>query len=156
MIVLVCAGFISWKKNQQCLMFLLNFIIWFSPNSMLNLKFFDLIMVVNMFPLLWNNFFLNMSPKILSWYSPTNGVAKRKNYTLLEISRALIFEARMSARFWPEVIATATYLTKRFPTKSLHFQTPLATLNTFTAIPSSHSYLLAYLGVSCMFTFYPG
>ena len=54
-----------------------------------------------------------------------NGVAKRKNHTLLEISRALMFEARMLARFWPEAIAIATYLTNRLPTKSLQFQTLL-------------------------------
>ena len=68
-----------------------------------------------------------------------NEVAKRKNRTLLEPSRALMFEARMPVRFWLEAITTATYLTNHLPTKSLHFQTPLATLNTFTTIPSSHS-----------------
>ena len=45
----------------------------------------------------------------------------------------------MPAHFWPKAIATATYLTNRLPTKSLHFQTPLTTFNTFTTIPPSHS-----------------
>ena len=71
--------------------------------------------------------------------SQQNGVAERKNRTLLEISRALMFEARMPVRFQPLAIATATYLTNRLPTKSLHFQTPRATVNTFTTISSSHS-----------------
>lgn len=68
-----------------------------------------------------------------------NGVAGRKNRTLLEITRALMFEAHMPARFWPEAIAIATYLTNRLPTKSLDFKTPLATLRSFYPIPSSHS-----------------
>ena len=50
-----------------------------------------------------------------------------------------MFKARMPVCFWPKAIATPTYLINRLPTKSLHFQTPLATLNTFTTIPSSHS-----------------
>ena len=68
-----------------------------------------------------------------------NGVAERKNRTLLEIARALMFETHIPICFWPEAFATATYLTNRLPTKILNFQTPLATLNTFTPIPSSHS-----------------
>ena len=50
-----------------------------------------------------------------------------------------MFEAHMPVRFWPEAIATATYLTNRLPTKTLYFQTPLTTLNTFTTIPFFHS-----------------
>ena len=68
-----------------------------------------------------------------------NGVAERKNLTLLEIARALMFETHIPICFWPETIATATYLTNRLPTKILNFQTPFPTLNTFTPVPSFHS-----------------
>ena len=68
-----------------------------------------------------------------------NGVAERKNRTLLEMARALIFDTHVPVHFWPEAIATVTYLTNRLPTKILQFQTPLSTLNTFTPVPSSHS-----------------
>ena len=68
-----------------------------------------------------------------------NGVVERKNRTLLEISRALMFETRMPVRFWTEAIAIATYLINRLPTKTLYFKTSLATLHTFTPVPSSHS-----------------
>ena len=50
-----------------------------------------------------------------------------------------MFEAYVPTQFWPEAIVTATYLTNRLPTKSLHFKTPLETLQTHTTIPSSHS-----------------
>ena len=68
-----------------------------------------------------------------------NGVAERKNHILLDITRALMFEAYVLTHFWPEAVATATYLTNRLPTKALHFKTPLETLHTHTTIPSSHS-----------------
>ena len=68
-----------------------------------------------------------------------NGVAERKNRTLLEITRPLMFESRVPASYWPEAHATATYLTNRLPTKALHFQTPLDTLKTHHEVSSLHS-----------------
>ena len=68
-----------------------------------------------------------------------NGVAERKNRSLLNISRALMFESHVPASYWPEAISTANYLSNRLPTKSLEFRTPLATLESFHPIPSSHS-----------------
>ena len=50
-----------------------------------------------------------------------------------------MFEAHVLAHFWPEEVATATYLTNRLPTKALHFKTPLETLQTHTTFPSSYS-----------------
>ena len=50
-----------------------------------------------------------------------------------------MFDTYFPVHFWPEAIATATYLTNRLPTKILNLQTPLATLNTFTLVSSSHS-----------------
>ena len=40
-----------------------------------------------------------------------NGVAERKNRTLLDMARALMFDTHVPVHFWPEAIATATYLT---------------------------------------------
>ena len=68
-----------------------------------------------------------------------NGVAERKNRTLLEIARALMFEAHVPSHFWPEAIASATYLTNRLPSKSLRFKTPLDILQNHFNIPSTHS-----------------
>ena len=59
-----------------------------------------------------------------------NGIAERKNHTLLEMARSLMFESHVPAYFWPEVVATSNYLTNHtLPTKWLHFKTPLEALN---------------------------
>ena len=68
-----------------------------------------------------------------------NGIAERKNRTLLEISRALLIDSHSLAYFWPEAIATTTYLINRLPSKTLELSTPLATFGTFVSFPSSHS-----------------
>uniref|UniRef100_A0A803LV14 Integrase catalytic domain-containing protein n=1 Tax=Chenopodium quinoa TaxID=63459 RepID=A0A803LV14_CHEQI len=68
-----------------------------------------------------------------------NGVAERKNRTLLEITRAIMIESGVPVFLWPEAIATSTYLTNRLPTKTLDYETPLDTLSSHTTIPSSHS-----------------
>ena len=39
-----------------------------------------------------------------------NGIAERKNRTLLEITQALLIESNAPASFWPEAIATTIYL----------------------------------------------
>ncbi|KAJ0598803.1 putative RNA-directed DNA polymerase [Helianthus annuus] len=64
-----------------------------------------------------------------------NGTAERKNRILLEITRALLIESRVPKSFWPEAIATATYLINRLPTKALDLKTPLKTLSDFTKPP---------------------
>ena len=68
-----------------------------------------------------------------------NGIAERKNRTLLEITRAIMLESYVPVHFWPVAIATATYLTNRLPTKPLAYQTPLDTLSSHVSIPSYHS-----------------
>nr|GFB24555.1 putative ribonuclease H-like domain-containing protein [Tanacetum cinerariifolium] len=64
-----------------------------------------------------------------------NGVAERKNRLLLEMTRALIIESHVPKSFWPEALATATYLINRLPTKILKMKTPLETLSEYTTIP---------------------
>ena len=56
------------------------------------------------------------------------GAAEMKNCILLKITLALLFESHVPTNFWPELIATASYLTNCLPTKSINFQTPLHTL----------------------------
>ena len=68
-----------------------------------------------------------------------NGVAKLKNRTLLEITRAFLLESNTHASYWPEAIAMATYLTNRLPPKPLHYKTPFHTLGTFITLHSYHS-----------------
>jgi len=44
-----------------------------------------------------------------------NGVAKRKNRKLLEMTRAMICDAQVPTRFCPKAISTSTYLLIRLP-----------------------------------------
>ncbi|GJT04421.1 putative RNA-directed DNA polymerase [Tanacetum coccineum] len=64
-----------------------------------------------------------------------NGVAERKNRLLLEMTRALIIESNAPNFFWPEALATATYLINRLPTKILKMKTPLETLSEYHTLP---------------------
>jgi hypothetical protein len=48
----------------------------------------------------------------LAPYTPQqNGVAKRKNYTLIEMARTMLDEYKTSDQFWAEVINTACHAT---------------------------------------------
>ena len=58
-------------------------------------------------------------------YTPQqNGVAERKNRTLLDASRSMLQVARLHNQFWQEAIATACYLQNRSPHKALGLNTP--------------------------------
>ncbi|KAJ0476142.1 putative RNA-directed DNA polymerase [Helianthus annuus] len=64
-----------------------------------------------------------------------NGTVERKNRILLEITRAFLIESRVPKFFWPEAVATATYLINRLPTKALNLKTPIQALSAFTKLP---------------------
>ncbi|XP_071715107.1 uncharacterized protein [Rutidosis leptorrhynchoides] len=66
-----------------------------------------------------------------------NGVAERKNRILLEITRALMIESNVPRSFWPEALATATYLVNRLPTRALELKNPLEALTKFYKPPSN-------------------
>ncbi|XP_071726865.1 uncharacterized protein [Rutidosis leptorrhynchoides] len=68
-----------------------------------------------------------------------NGVAERKNQLLLEMTRALLIESKVPKSFWPEALASATYLINRLPTKVLGTKTPRDTLSQFHTLPTSLS-----------------
>jgi len=62
-----------------------------------------------------------------------NGVVERKHRHLLEIARALRFEAGLPIRFWGECIMTATYIINRLPSRALDNKTPFEVL--FKRVP---------------------
>ncbi|XP_077277091.1 uncharacterized protein LOC143905509 isoform X1 [Temnothorax americanus] len=53
-----------------------------------------------------------------------NGVAERRNRTLVEAARCMMIQSGLSPSFWAEAIATANYIRNRCITKSLHSGTP--------------------------------
>jgi hypothetical protein len=58
-------------------------------------------------------------------YTPQqNGVAKRKNQTIMNMARSLLKEKCMSNTFWAEAVACSSYLLNRSPTMSLKMKVP--------------------------------
>ena len=53
-----------------------------------------------------------------------NGIAERKNRTLVEMARCLLIQSNLSPSFWGEAINTANYIRNRCPTNSLNGKTP--------------------------------
>ena len=52
-----------------------------------------------------------------------NGVAERKNRTLVESVRSMLADAKLPRKFWAEALSTAVYLQNRSPTKALNKMT---------------------------------
>ncbi|CAL9010602.1 unnamed protein product, partial [Prunus brigantina] len=58
-------------------------------------------------------------------YSPQqNGVAERKNRTVVEMAKSMLHEKGVPYEFWAEAINTTVYLLNRCPTKALNKVTP--------------------------------
>lgn len=57
-----------------------------------------------------------------------NGVVEQKHRHLLEVARALRFEASLLIKFWGECILTATYIINKLPSKVLNSKTPYEVL----------------------------
>lgn len=58
-------------------------------------------------------------------YTPEqNGVAERKNRTVVEMARSMIQAKGLPIYFWAEAVATAVYLLNLSPTKAVRNQTP--------------------------------
>jgi transposase InsO family protein len=58
-----------------------------------------------------------------------NGIAERKNRTLVECARSMLQGKHISNGFWAEAVNTAVYLKNISPTKKLEFQTPFEVFN---------------------------
>lgn len=62
---------------------------------------------------------------LIAPYSPQqNGVAERKNLTILNMVRSMLKSKNMSKEFWAEVVQCAIYVQNRCPHAKLDDQTP--------------------------------
>ena len=58
-------------------------------------------------------------------YNPQqNGVAERKNITIYEATRAMIYDLNLSLSLWAEGASTAVYIQNRCTHKALEEKTP--------------------------------
>ncbi|OMO69325.1 Integrase, catalytic core [Corchorus capsularis] len=58
-------------------------------------------------------------------YTPQqNGVSERKNRTVMEMSRCLLFEKKLPKKFWAEAVSTSVYLLNRLSTRAINGKTP--------------------------------
>ncbi|CAL2266202.1 unnamed protein product [Prunus armeniaca] len=68
---------------------------------------------------------LGLERQLTVAYSPQqNGVAERKNRTVVEMARAMMHEKQIPLKFWAEAVSTAIYLQNRSPTSALDNTTP--------------------------------
>jgi len=58
-------------------------------------------------------------------YTPqSNGIAERKNRTLMEMARCMMMQSKLPISFWAEAVATANYIRNRCITNVLKGKTP--------------------------------
>lgn len=59
-------------------------------------------------------------PQYTASYTPQqNGVAERKNRTIVEMARCMLIDAKMDHRFWAEAVNTAVHLQNMLPSRSI-------------------------------------
>ncbi|CAL8115927.1 unnamed protein product [Prunus armeniaca] len=68
---------------------------------------------------------LGLERQLTVAYSPQqNGVAERKNRTIVEMARTMLYEKRMPIKFWGAAVNVAVYILNRYPTSALTNKTP--------------------------------
>ncbi|KAI5342698.1 hypothetical protein L3X38_010574 [Prunus dulcis] len=68
---------------------------------------------------------MGMERQLTVAYSPQqNGVAERKNRTIVEMAKCMMIEKGMPLEFWAKTVNTTVYVLNRSPTKALDKKTP--------------------------------
>ncbi|KAG8491616.1 hypothetical protein CXB51_014995 [Gossypium anomalum] len=58
-------------------------------------------------------------------YTPQqSGVCERKNRTVMNMARCLLFQSKLPSRFWVEAVNTSVYLLNKLPTRAVKDKTP--------------------------------
>ena len=55
----------------------------------------------------------------ISYTPQQNGVAERRNRTMLDMVRSMMAQANLPISFWGDVVLTAAYILNRMPSKSI-------------------------------------
>ncbi|RVW53763.1 Retrovirus-related Pol polyprotein from transposon TNT 1-94 [Vitis vinifera] len=64
--------------------------------------------------------------QLIAPYSPQqNGVSERKNRTVMEMARCMLFEKKLPKLLWAETVSTSVYLLNKLPTKSVQSKIPI-------------------------------
>lgn len=78
---------------------------------------------------------LGVIPESSCPYTPQqNGVVKRKHRHILEVARAVRFQANLPIRFWGECVLSAAYLINRLPTPVLKGKSPYEHVMTLSSV----------------------
>ena len=78
--------------------------------------------------------YLGMSLQTSTPYSPPqNGIAERKNRSIVEMAKVMLINSKLPKSFWVEAITTAAYLQNHLPTKSAK-KTPYELCNVINQI----------------------
>ncbi|KAK8331416.1 hypothetical protein V6Z11_A10G073500 [Gossypium hirsutum] len=63
-------------------------------------------------------------------YTPQQSrVCERKNQTVLDIARCLLFQSKLPSKFWAEAVNTLVYLLNKLPTNAVKEKTPFEAWN---------------------------
>ncbi|GJU89115.1 hypothetical protein Tco_1301538 [Tanacetum coccineum] len=78
-----------------------------------------------------------------------NGVAERKNRTLIEAARTMLADSKLPTTFWAEAVSTACYVQNRVLIVKPHNKTPYESLE---VLKTSYSFMKPLLGMSCYYS----
>ena len=56
--------------------------------------------------------------------SQQNGVSERKNRSIMEMARCMLYEKELPKKFWAEAASIAVFLLNRLPTRAVQGKTP--------------------------------
>ncbi|CAL8992988.1 unnamed protein product [Prunus brigantina] len=113
---------------------------------------------------------MGMERQLTVAHSPQqNGVAERKNRSIVEMAKCMMFEKKMPLEFWAEAVNTTVYVLNRCPTKALEKKTPFEAYSgrkpgikhlrvfgslCYAQIPEQHRQKLDQTSTRCVFLGY--
>lgn len=116
---------------------LYHFTRWLRPSLVRKLKFYGLIMGVNICLMPFFSFLdqLGILHQTTCPGTPEqNGIAERKNGHLLEVAHALMFTMNVPKTFWFDAVQTDVFLINRMPSRVLNYKSPIEVLSSLASL----------------------